>query len=295
MVNQTCAICEEANFQVLYKENLDIKKIDEKIFSARRLPDKIHYQIVRCRRCGLIYSTPILEAEKINKLYRKSSVSYDEQISNLVETYGFYLKSLERYGVSKKKLLEIGCGSGFFLMEAKRQGYRDVYGVEPGVKSVQKAPKEIRDKIIVDVFRPNLFQKNYFDVICCFQTLDHVPNPNPFLKECYQVLKKGGFVLFLNHDASSWSAKLFGEASPIIDIEHTYLYDQKTIKRFFEKHRFKVKKVESTFNNHNLSYWIYLAPLPRLLKLAFINIVKAARVDFKIKLKAGNLVLYGQK
>jgi hypothetical protein len=38
---QKCAICEKNNYQILYRENIPPDKINEKVFSARRLPDKI--------------------------------------------------------------------------------------------------------------------------------------------------------------------------------------------------------------------------------------------------------------
>ncbi len=97
MINQTCAICEKNNYEVLYPENFDIKKINSRIFSARRLPDRMHYQMVQCKTCGLVYSTPILEYEKLEKLYKKSSKSYNKHLENLRETYGYYLRELEKF------------------------------------------------------------------------------------------------------------------------------------------------------------------------------------------------------
>ncbi len=326
MITQVCAICKKNNYKVLYLENFDIEKIDERVFSARRLPDKLHYRIVQCKTCGLVYSNPILPYSKIAALYKKSYTSYDEHIGNLNETYGFYLKELDKFrktGVRMKgiptarsstasnferalagmksgqaplKLLEIGCGNGFFLEEALKQGYGQVYGVEPGKKSVEKANPKIKKNIVVDIFRPGLFRKNFFDVVCCFQTLDHIPNPNEFLKECFAVLKKGGFVLFLNHDASSLSAKLLGEGSPIIDIEHTYLFDKKTMATFFRKHGFKVLEVKDAMNIHHLSHWIHLFPLPKMIKTPlslFLDLTHLGKI--KIKLNPGNIVLIAQK
>ena len=313
MITQTCAICEKSNYQILYPENFDINKINSRIFSARRLPDRLHYQIVKCNNCGLIYSTPILEYEKIEKLYKKSFTMYDEHLENLKETYGYYLRKLTKFmvrhprsnrgssldsrlrGNDKPKLLEIGCGNGFFLEEAQRQGY-EVYGVEPGKKSVEKAKLEIKKNIIVDTFKPGQFKKNFFDVICCFQTFDHVPNPNDLLKECFKVLKKGGLMLFLNHDAGALTNRLMGEKSPIIDIEHTYIYDKNTMRKIFEKHRFKILEIKSAFNIHHLSYWLHLFPIPNFLKLPLINLLNITGLGkIKIKLNPGNLVLYANK
>src|SRR3989344_4640898 len=192
MINQKCAICEKSNFEILYKENFDIEKINSRVFSARRLPDRMHYRMVKCKNCGLVYSTPILEYEKIAKLYAKSYTSYNEHLKNLQLTYGYYLTELNKYrdflGVEKKgiltarrifpvssgsstgrnefeteskkshipKLLEIGCGNGFFLEEAKVQGY-DVYGVEPGKPSVDKARQDIKKNIKNDIFKADQF------------------------------------------------------------------------------------------------------------------------------------------
>lgn len=327
MIHQKCAICEKSNYTILYQANFDPKTVDEKIFSARRLPDRIHYRIVKCKTCGLVYSNPILEYSKIEKLYKKSFVSYDDQVENLKETYGYYLLQLKkqvaraggpptaegllkvedwgkaRDGIcldwafkSDTRLLEIGCGNGFFLEEALNQGYNQVWGVEPGVASVKKASKEIRKNIIVDIFKRGQFKKNFFDCIVCFQTLDHVPNPNMVISECHKILKKGGLVLFLNHDVESLSARILKETSPIIDIEHTYLLSKKTMRQIFEKNRFKVLEVGEASNTHNLAYWIHLSPIQKNLKRGIINLLKLFHLDkLKLKLNPGNLYLIAQK
>lgn len=326
MIIQTCAICKKNNFTVLYPENFDLGKIDEKIFSARRLPDRIHYRMVKCKNCGLVYSNPILEYDKLEKLYKKSNTTYDTHFENLKQTYGFYLSKLKKYVVSSKipvsndlrgaqsrltgrarsrsekhgienlKLLEVGCGNGFFLEEALKQGYKHVYGIEPGKKSVQKANPKVRKNIIVDIFRPEIYKKNSLDIICCFQTFDHIPDPNSLLKECYKVLKKGGLMLFLNHDVGALPNRLMGEASPIIDIEHTYLFDKTTMQKIFKKHNFKILEIESASNIHALSHWVHLFPLPNFLKIPLLKVLKAIKLgDLKIKINPGNLVLFAQK
>lgn len=296
MINQTCAICEKNNYRILFKANFRPELIDEKIFSARRLPDRIHYQIVQCKNCGLVYSNPILPQEKIEQLYKKSDVDYQSQIGNLQMTYGFYLKQLEKYSVNKGLLLEVGCGNGFFLEEALSQGYRQVYGVEPGKKSVEKAKPKIKKRIIVDIFKPGQFKKNFFDIICCFQTFDHIPQPNQLLEECYRITKKSGLLLFLNHNVESLSARLLKEASPIIDIEHTYLYSKKTITQIFEKHQFKVLEVKSAFNIHYLFYWLHLFPIPRVIKKHLVSILERFKLDkLPLKIYPGNLVIIARK
>ena len=53
MKYQYCAICKKfGNYKVLYKGNFNKEQVDEKIFSARRTPDRLHYRLVKCKKCG---------------------------------------------------------------------------------------------------------------------------------------------------------------------------------------------------------------------------------------------------
>lgn len=296
MIYQKCALCQKSNYRILYKKNFHSRHLNEKIFSARRLPDRIHFQIVKCKKCGLAYSNPIIEYSKLEKLYKKSFIDYDEHIENLKQTYGTYIRALAKYRIKKNSFLEIGCGNGFMLEEAKRQGFKKVYGVEPGKKSVEKAPVSIRKNIKVSILKKGIFKEDFFDVICCFQTFDHVPNPNEFLKECHRILKKGGLILFLHHDVESFSARVLKERSPIIDIEHTYLYSKQTMSQMLKKHNFEVLEVKSASNIHNLGYWLRLFPLPNLFKLFSLRLLKFFQLDqIKIKINPGNIVAVGRK
>src|SRR5207247_1170379 len=127
-------------------------------------------------------------------LYHQSSFDYSEETENLARTYGAYLARLDRYGVSKGSMLEIGCGNGFFLMQARAQGYRDVRGVEPSRSAIKLAPPEIRDRIVCAMMQPGLFPEATFDAICLFQVLDHIFDPAKLVETCFRILKPGGFV-----------------------------------------------------------------------------------------------------
>ena len=292
-----CAICgKRTQYKVLYKQNFKLKDINANIFSARRLPDGIHYRILKCLNCSLVFSSPMLSETILNRLYKESKVTYGKQIADLTKTYGIYLNELRKYGVIKGRLLEIGCGNGFFLTEAKKQGYREVYGVEPSREAIKTIPKEIRKNIKGDLFKKNLFPKNFFDVICFFQTFDHVSDPNKFLKNCLGILKPGGFVLAFNHNISSFQALTLGEKSPIIDIEHTYLYNQKTMRMIFEKNKFQVMSLKPSFNIYSLGYLVHLMPLPKLIKKYSLSISEKLGISkLKFKLRIGNMILFAKK
>lgn len=292
-----CAICGTVGNSVeKYSASFNFEDFNPATFSARRLPDRIHYRIVKCKSCGLLRSDPIAPSELLEQLYIKSHQTYNQEVGNLILTYGHYLTKLDKFVLQKHALLEIGCGSGFFLEQASRLGYKEVYGVEPSIRAVSKANPSIRSNIKLDIFRPGLFSENTFDVICFFQVFDHLIDPNAFLSECYRILKPGGLLLGLNHNSTSLSAKLLGERSPIIDIEHTYLYDPKTMSDIINKNKFHVIRTGAVWNKYSLQYLFQIIPMLGKAKPFLLELLRKTKIG-QIQLKAflGNLYIIARK
>ena len=295
--NTRCAICgTEGNATELYPANFDPGALNPAVFSARRLPDRVHYRLVKCNACGLVRSDPVAPPELLAQLYHQSTFNYTDEVADLKRTYGRYLAMLDDYGARKGALLEIGCGNGFFLQQALAQGYRSVRGVEPSQAAVSQAAPEVRDSIVCDLMRPGLFGPAEFDVICLFQVFDHVPDPAALLDACFAALRPGGLVLCLNHNVAAVSARLLGERSPIVDIEHTYLYSPATMTRIFTAHGFRVRKVGSVRNQYSLRYLVRLLPLPAGLKGAALGWLQRHSVGrLRLRVPLGNLFLVAQK
>lgn len=292
-----CAICRTPDWATeLYPANFDVQALNPAVFSARRLPDRIHYRLVKCQVCGLVRSDPIADPALLAQLYQQSAVTYTEEVGNLKQTYGDYLSRLAAYGVRQDTLLEIGCGNGFFLEAALAQGYLNVHGVEPSRAGVASANPRVRSKIVCDVMRPGLFAPGQFDAICMFQVLDHIPDPAGLLEECLQLLKPGGLVLCINHNVEAWSARLLKNRSPIIDIEHTFLYSPPTITFLFEAHGFKVRQVGSVYNRYTLYYLLRLMPLSGALKAWLLDVLESSRLGrLPVCVPLGNLWAVAQK
>lgn len=290
-----CPICRtEKNYTVIYPRNFRVRDINTNVFSARRLPDKIHYQLVRCRTCGLVRSTPTVNPAELYTLYSKSRLTYDEEIENLVVSYKRALEPVLHTLPRSAKLLEVGCGNGFMVKTLSDIGYTGTYGIEPSSDAVKKAPRSVRRYIKQSILKPGIFAEESFDFIFFFQTLDHIPDPNGFLKECYRLLKKGGYILAFNHNIDSIGAKLLGENSPIIDIEHTFLYSPSSISILFKKNGFTVDSVYTPYNYVSLKHIIRLSPVPAAIKkYALLHMPNLLNIHITIKL--GNLCLVGRK
>jgi SAM-dependent methyltransferase len=297
LVSTRCAICkgrEEAT--EVYPANFSELAFNPDVFSARRFPDRLHYRIVRCNACGLVRSDPVGDAEALARLYAQSGFDYSTEVENLRQTYGRYLARLSRWGAGKGTLLEVGCGNGFFLEEALRQGYASVQGIEPSRAAVAQAHPRVAPGIICDILRPGLVPSETVDVVCLFQVFDHVPHPNALLTECARLLKPGGLILCINHNIAAPSARLLGERSPIIDIEHTYLYDPRSMRVLFAGNGFKVLEAGSVRNTYSVAYLAQLLPIPNRMKQTVMDWLRAARLGrVRLSLPLGNLYLVGQR
>ncbi|OGD86832.1 hypothetical protein A2Z23_03305 [Candidatus Curtissbacteria bacterium RBG_16_39_7] len=292
-----CAICgKKQRTRGLYKANIDLKRINEKVFSARRLPDKLHYQLNECKKCGLVFSSPILDLRKINEFYRKSQFTYQEQTSYLGKTYAYYLKKFFPSLSKQTKILDVGCGNGFFLSELHKLNIKYTFGIEPSKEAVSKTPRRLKKNIKIDTLRENSYPNSYFDIICCFHTLDHVVDPNKFIRIIYKTLQKDGGILFIVHDTQGLSVKLFGEESPIFDIEHIYLFNKKTLGGIFQKNGFTKIQVFEVKNRYPLSYWLWMTPLPKILKDPLMKLIKNSRLGkMPISLGVGNIGIVAYK
>jgi len=298
MHDKKCLICKSNQVtKILYKENFDFKKINDKTFSARRIPDGTHYRFLECQNCGLIFSSPILSQKELEALYSRSSFNYVNESRYLQKTYlNYFEKYISYKDLKETSILEIGCGNGFFLEGLEKLGAKNLYGVEPGKASVNKAKKSIKTNIRIAMFKKGFFPKRSFDVICCFHTLDHVADPDIFLKDVFSLLKRNGKVFFVVHNTRGLSVRLLGEKSPIFDIEHIYLFNPDTLRQLFKMNGFKNATVFTVKNIYQLNYWLKLFPLPAFFKKLVSEFLRISRIgNIPIGISAGNIGIVGTK
>lgn len=297
LIRTACPLCGSSDeSRILYRANFSNEQLTAETFSARRLPDRVHYQIVVCRNDGLVRSDPVLPEAEVRRLYKKSSFTYEDEVRNLGETYLAVLDRTLPHLPKSAAILEIGCGNGFLLAELMKRSYANVYGVEPSEAAVQKADPKIRGRIKNSVFIQGLFDESFFDLIFFFQTFDHIQDPSSFLKLCGQLLKPGGTVIAFNHDIESWPVRLFGSRSPVIDIAHPFLYSKDTMRRIFEKNRFTVVDIYSPANMISMRHLLELIPAPNALKTRLLRFPPArSLLSTAIRVKLGNLCLTARK
>jgi len=243
-----------------------------------------------------VRSDPVADTLVLAELYAQSSFDYAGEVDNIRATYGRYLAKAVSYGIQKGPLLEIGCGNGFFLEEALFRGYSPVQGIETSRIAVERATPAVRDKILCAAMEPGLFSPESFEIICLFQVIDHLPEPGAVLAECHKLLRPGGLILIISHNVDSLSAKLLRNRSPIIDIEHTYLFSPATLSRLLAVHGFQAIESGSVSNIYTLRYLAQMVPLGKGLKRVLLGLLKiTSGGGIRLSLPLGNLYLVARK
>ena len=297
MIENSCAICGPGiHFKILYAQNFGLKNVDSELFSARKRPKGLHYQVVQCRQCGLVFSNPIFSQSALENIYRESSFSYEEDLESAKETYQKILKRVCRRLPQKEAFLEIGCSNGFTLESARELGFREIYGIEPNQEEVKHANETVRNFIQGGILKEGLYPEKKFDLICAFHVFDHLSDPNEFLTLCRHYLKEDGYLLFIHHNVKAFPAKLLRDRCPIIDVVHPYLYDKTTQRKILEKNHFYKIKFFNVYDCYSLNYWMKLFPLSERWKEIFLQFLRALKIErFKIKLPVGNMGVFAQK
>lgn len=98
---------------------------------------------------------------------------------------------------SGKRLLDMGCGTGFILLLA-HSCFEEVYGIDitPAMLDIAASKLKEQRAYNVQLLRTSSdqvpFPDSYFDVVTAYGFLHHLPGLLPTFNEVYRVLKKGG-------------------------------------------------------------------------------------------------------
>ena len=202
---------------------------------------KVH--LVKCEKCGFRFSKQIPTEQELINYYNE--YGRDDYLSPLtIKRYNEILDTFEKYR-QNNRLLDVGCGIGYFLEEAQKRGW-EVYGTE----YTDRAIEICREKGF-QTHKGKLDTANYplesFDVITSFEVLEHINNPVEEVQNFHKLLRKGGLMYLTTPNFNSLLRyRLKSNYNVITFPEHLCYYTPKTLNRLFTRNQFIKKKVQTT-------------------------------------------------
>jgi 2-polyprenyl-6-hydroxyphenyl methylase / 3-demethylubiquinone-9 3-methyltransferase len=120
-------------------------------------------------------------------------------------------------GVSEKRVIDVGCGGGILAESIARRG-ASVTGIDLADKPLKVAELHglesgvaVRyEKIAAEAMADR--EPGAFDVVCCMEMLEHVPDPESTIDACMRMARPGGWVFFstINRNPKSFLFAIVG-------------------------------------------------------------------------------------
>src|SRR5690242_10798518 len=166
-----------------------------------------HGDLLECIECGTVQQI-LPSGDELHDLYRDV-----DDAAYLTEEVGrrataAHLLDLIAEQVPSGRLLDVGCGHGLLLDEARKRGY-EVVGLELSRAAARHAREALGLEVIeqpVEAF----VDLDGFDVVVLADVLEHLDDPVAAVDRCAGLLRPGGALCVVTPDPSSLTARLAG-------------------------------------------------------------------------------------
>lgn len=188
----------------------------------------------------MLITSPV--PNNLEKYYQSDDyISHTDQSESLTDKLYVFIKNynlkrkvrlLNSLFPEKGSLLDIGAGTGDFLVTAKENNWR-VAGVEPN----QKARRYAKTKGVNLAAALNLIPICSYDIITLWHVLEHMPNLNDQLAHITRLVKNGGYLILAVPNYKSYDAHYYKEHWAAYDVpRHLYHFTKSSIVKLLLPH-----------------------------------------------------------
>lgn len=245
-----CPSCRSGNTEAFFRQD-DVPVFCNVAFDSEakaRSAPKASIELRLCHECGFIY----------NASFDPHDMEYEVEYENALHfspTFRQYAQQLarqliERFDLRGKRIVEIGCGDGYFLSLLCDQGSNTGFGFDPSYHQDQHVPHSPHVTFRQEYFDPGKLDSPA-DLICCRHVLEHIGQPQEFLSRLHQAVRhRPGARLFFEVPAAR--SIFSGESIWDILYEHCGYYVSESMKRLFVRSGFEPLATWRSYHNQFL-------------------------------------------
>jgi 2-polyprenyl-3-methyl-5-hydroxy-6-metoxy-1,4-benzoquinol methylase len=166
-------------------------------------------------------------------------------------------------------LLDVGSGYGFFLAEAKRQGWT-VQGIESSPAEVEHSVRELSVSVLnLDVTEAlDSLPGCSFDAVTFWHVLEHLEEPGKAILQARRLIRPGGVIILNSPNLDSAVFKLLGASWTWIYVPgHLQYFRATPLAEWLKRHMLNVKLLETWTHAPNLYFMLEESLLLRVASL----------------------------
>jgi SAM-dependent methyltransferase len=172
------------------------------------------FQLVRCRRCGLLYLNPRPPVSELGRYYRDDYAPFARHgLAARVKSLTFRreVAALWPLLAPPKRVIDVGCATGELLQSIQAHGNDNLLGIEPSATAAEIARTRWELEVITGTLEDACLPAASVDTALLAHTAEHLPSPSRTFAELRRVVKPGGAVVLWLPNADSWAARLLGD------------------------------------------------------------------------------------
>ncbi|HUO01267.1 MAG TPA: class I SAM-dependent methyltransferase [Rhizomicrobium sp.] len=177
--------------------------IRDGVHRGPRIAAREHHDIIECETCGFKHALPLPDAAVLEEIYREDYYTQEKPtfLAHAGEDQAWaQLAQTDRLEIletllppDRRRLLDVGCGPGFFLQTALRRGWL-AHGIEPSRQAAAHA-RSLGAQVIEGFFNDaSAAALGRFDAVTLSNVLEHVPDPAHLLHLARGLLEPGGVI-----------------------------------------------------------------------------------------------------
>jgi SAM-dependent methyltransferase len=213
--------------------------------------------LYRCETCGTVAQPSLPSGDALLELYRHMRDDhYLDEEEGRRATARRLLDEIAGHA-PRGRLLDVGCGHGLLLDEARRRGY-EVEGLELS----EHAARHARGSLRLTVHARTLGrlaadpEPTRYDAIVLADVIEHLDDPAAAIDHAAALLEPGGVLCVVTPDPGSRTARLAGAGWWGYLPAHTYLLPRRTLTELLDRRGFDVVADLPLVRTFSLRYWM---------------------------------------
>lgn len=223
----------------------------EKSFDAvDHFATKETFPVYDCNACGFRFTNDFPSEDSIGRYYDSPDyISHSDSDKGVVNRLYHYFR---KYMLKEKvdliaahtenksgRLLDIGCGTGYFLQAAKERGWH-VRGIEKNATARESAVARTGAVIEDENGLWNL-EEGTFDVVTLWHVLEHIEKLNETLEKLQNILKPDGFAMIALPNHHAYDAQFYKTFWAAYDVpRHLWHFSSLVVEKLLKKHGLEI-------------------------------------------------------